>query len=406
MFADPTVPGAGLSGAQISALFALWSASTVVVEVPTGVLADRFSRRWPMVLGPCVTGTGFALWVFVPSFASFAAGFVLWAIGGALRSGTAQALVYDELDAEGRAGDYARFAGAMRAASAVGVIAGTALAAPLFEWGGYTAAGVAGIVSCVLCALASAALPESRRRRSEPDGRGPEESAEYGDPDPDPGVRAVIGSGVRSLRGRPVARRLLLLVVVLTWVGALDEYLPLLVGSFVTGTAGAASAGGDEGVAAPQTVALLMVVVSVGDICGALAAGRFRRPAAIGPAVALAAAILVVVSLWGHPAGVVGVAVAFGVFGWALVVAEAALQDRLDSESRATVTSLAGMGEELVALLAFAAWAAGSVRFDPPVLFALAAVPYLLVPYLASAGAMTVSASRRWRKRMSRKAPM
>src|SRR5690606_21428719 len=121
--------------------------------------------------------------------------------------------------------------------------------------------------------------------------------------------------------------------VALTWVGALDEYLPLLVGSFVTGAAGAASAGSDEGDAAPQTVALLMVVVSVGDICGALAAGRFRRPAAIGPAVALAAAILVVVSLWGHPAGVVGVAVAFGVFGWALVVAEAALQDRLDSES-------------------------------------------------------------------------
>ena len=39
--------------------------------------------------------------------------------------------------------------------------------------------------------------------------------------------------------------------------------------------------------------------------------------------------------------------------------------------------------------------------FWPLMLFALAAVPYLLVPYLASAGAMTVSASRRWRKRMS-----
>ena len=35
----------GLSGGQISLLFAIWSTVGIVAEVPTGALADRFSRR-------------------------------------------------------------------------------------------------------------------------------------------------------------------------------------------------------------------------------------------------------------------------------------------------------------------------------------------------------------------------
>ncbi|MEO9329896.1 MFS transporter [Gordonia aurantiaca] len=419
LFADPSIPGAGLSGAQVSALFALWSLSTVIVEVPSGVIADRFSRRRLVVVGPCITSAGFALWTLVPSFASFAAGFVLWAIGGSLRSGTTQALVYDELVHLGRSEDYARLAGAMRAASAIGVVAGTALAAPLFAWGGYPAAGVASVVSCLMCALASSTLPEtdgsgvgdpstepvlSEKALSDP---APSDPAltDAGHSEAGLSVLGIVRSGVRDLRTQPAAWGLLLLVVALTWVAALDEYLPLLVESFVSNSPG----GADDGVSRtdiPRTVAVLMVVVSLGDVVGALAAGRFRRPAAIGPVVAAAALALMAASLWARPVAVIAVAVAFGAFGWALVVADAALQDRLGSRSRATVTSLAGVGEEVVALLAFAGWAAGSTRFDPPTLFALAAIPYLVVPYLASAGATTVSASRRWRNRMSRNAPM
>ena len=40
----------GLSEAQISVLFALWSITAFVAEVPTGALADRWSRRG--VAGP------------------------------------------------------------------------------------------------------------------------------------------------------------------------------------------------------------------------------------------------------------------------------------------------------------------------------------------------------------------
>ncbi|WP_367135599.1 MFS transporter [Saccharothrix sp. HUAS TT1] len=39
----------GLSDAQVSALFAIWSAVAVVAEVPFGAFADRFSRKWSVV---------------------------------------------------------------------------------------------------------------------------------------------------------------------------------------------------------------------------------------------------------------------------------------------------------------------------------------------------------------------
>ncbi|WP_439644543.1 MFS transporter [Gordonia namibiensis] len=382
LFADPTVPGAGLSPAEISALFILWSLSTVIVEVPTGVLADRFSRRRLLVAGPLVTGAGFALWTVTPSFPSFAAGFMLWAIGGSLRSGTSQALVYDELAILGRSHEYARLSGAMRAAAAIGVIGGTALAVPLLAWGGYTAAGVASVTACVLCALVSAGLPESGRPGAGGPGQDSSPGADTAELDAPDGWLAVLRGALRHLRDRPIARRLLVLVIALTWVAALDEYLPLLAESFLGGPM--------SGAATPEAVALLMIVVAAGDICGSLAARRVRDTVMVGPAVGLGASALIAAALWAHPAGVVGVAVAFGVFGWALVVADAALQDRLDSASRATVTSIAGVGEEVVAILAFAGWAAGSVHLGPAALFAIAALPYAV-----GAGAMTVRASRR-----------
>ncbi|MEV4231637.1 MFS transporter, partial [Streptomyces bobili] len=111
LFADT-----GLSVGQVSSLFVLWSATGVLLEVPSGAWADAVSRRLLLWLGPLLGAAGFALWVFVPSYWAFAAGFVLWGARGALGSGALEALVYEELERLGAADRYARIMGRAQAA--------------------------------------------------------------------------------------------------------------------------------------------------------------------------------------------------------------------------------------------------------------------------------------------------
>src|SRR5690606_13730477 len=95
--------------------------------------------------------------VLFPSYPAFAAGFVLWGAGSALRSGTVQALVYEELRRVGAAGAYARLAGRSEAVGLLGVVAASAVAAPVLAAGGYRAAGAASAAGCAACAACAVA---------------------------------------------------------------------------------------------------------------------------------------------------------------------------------------------------------------------------------------------------------
>ena len=57
----------GLSDAAISALFALWSVTTLVLEVPSGAWADVTSRRRMLAASGALAAAAFALWVLVPA---------------------------------------------------------------------------------------------------------------------------------------------------------------------------------------------------------------------------------------------------------------------------------------------------------------------------------------------------
>ncbi|MEU7003745.1 MFS transporter [Nonomuraea sp. NPDC046570] len=337
LFADT-----GLSPAQISSLFVLWSVTGVVLEVPSGVLADRVSRRLLLVLAPLVIGAGFALWTFVPSYPAFAAGFVLWGAGSAMRSGTLQALVYEELARTGRQDAYTRLLGRSVALGTIATMVAGALAAPAHALGGYQALGVASVAVCVLGAAVARTLPESRAG--------------------EPSSTQVLRHGLAQVRRSPHVLRALVIVSVVSGVTALDEYLPLL----VKGTGVATS-----------VVPLFEVMVTAAMTVGGWYAGRGSRAA--GPVLALGALGMAAGAATGSPAGFVPVAVAFGVFQWAMIAAEARLQDGIDDGARATVTSMAGLGGEAVAVLTFAGYALGSVWAAPRLIFVVAAVPYLVI---------------------------
>ncbi|MGW6541859.1 MFS transporter [Streptomyces massasporeus] len=357
LFADT-----GMSLWQISSLFALWSVTGVVLEVPSGAWADAMSRRRLLWIGPLLTATGFALWVLVPSYGAFAAGFVLWGAGGALGSGALEALVYDELDRLGAADRYARVMGRARAARLLGTVAATGLAGPVVARGGYEAVGAASLLACVLTALTATRFPEHRVR--------PESTGDT--------WATTLRTGLAEAHGNRAVRGALLLVpaVAAVW-GALDEYTPLLIR--------------DLGVA-EATVPYLVMLIWAGVTLGSLLTGPAERLGTTGLAVLLSGAALALAAgaLARSLTGVVLVSLAFAGFQLAEVLADVRLQHRIDESRRATLTSVASLGTELATVATFGVYALLGTDMAHSTVFAVLAIPYLVTALaLARARAAT-----------------
>lgn len=87
----------GISAAGLGILLAIWQVVAVVSEVPTGIIADKISKKWSLVIAKSLQAAAFIIWLFVPSFTGYAIGFVIWGIGEAFSSGAFQAYLYESL---------------------------------------------------------------------------------------------------------------------------------------------------------------------------------------------------------------------------------------------------------------------------------------------------------------------
>lgn len=87
----------GISAVGVGFLLATWQLTQIIVEVPTGIIADKFSKKYSIVLGRLLKALCFGIWFFFPSFGGYLVGFMVWGIGEAFISGAVQAYLY-ELD--------------------------------------------------------------------------------------------------------------------------------------------------------------------------------------------------------------------------------------------------------------------------------------------------------------------
>lgn len=94
--------GKGLSLTQIFTLSSILLITGMVFEVPTGLFADRYGRKWSMVTGSFVSVIAWALWIFYSTFGGFVIIFILFGLARAFWSGSDEALIYDELKATGK----------------------------------------------------------------------------------------------------------------------------------------------------------------------------------------------------------------------------------------------------------------------------------------------------------------
>lgn len=87
----------GLSLHEVFELQALFSLAVAFFEIPTGYVADLWSRKASLLLGGFINGLSFTLLPFATSYESLAVFEIVIALGASLSSGADIALAYDSI---------------------------------------------------------------------------------------------------------------------------------------------------------------------------------------------------------------------------------------------------------------------------------------------------------------------
>ncbi|MCP4313260.1 MAG: MFS transporter [Bacteroidetes bacterium] len=129
----------GLSMKDIMVLQAIYSIAIVILEIPSGYLADVIGRRKTLILGAVFGTFGFATYSFSYGFMGFLIAEIILGIGQSCISGADSAMLYDSLLERGEEKKYSRYEGRIislgNIAEAVagiigGLLAGITLRAP------------------------------------------------------------------------------------------------------------------------------------------------------------------------------------------------------------------------------------------------------------------------------------
>lgn len=397
----------GIGAAELSGVFLVWSVVALVLEIPSGALADLVDRRRLLAVAFAIRAVGIGVWLVWPTLPGAILGAVLWAIHDALASGSWEAMIHDQLASVGAAGRYGPVMARVGQFSHLGVAAGTVVGAGLLRvdvelvvLGWLTVAAHAGSISLVatLPAVDPTELPDEDR-----DGRSDRpvsadraggrpvvaelhlgvDGAGYGQGEREGEGEAAgrggswwstLTSGLGHARAEPLVLRLVAVGALLEGLWVVDEYLPLV--SRVQGGADA-------------TAPILILVVWLGLLAGGELAAR--RPdwggSLLGPLLAAGTATMVVALAAGRVWALGLVAVGYAALEATNVVTDARLQERTAGEVRATVTSIRGFGAAATSMILFVIIGTMAAGDDPRpglyvLLSALAAVAVLVARWV------------------------
>lgn len=105
----------GLSMQDIFTLKAVYSIAIVLLEIPSGYIADVLGRKKTLIIGAFLGFTGFLIYDFSFNFWGFLMAELVLGLGQSLISGADSALLYDSLKKMNKENKYLRYEGKMTA---------------------------------------------------------------------------------------------------------------------------------------------------------------------------------------------------------------------------------------------------------------------------------------------------
>ncbi len=101
----------GLNSTQVFTIQATYALAVLLLEVPSGYLADVIGRRATLILGAAFMPLGLAVYAFSDRFSAFILAESLIAVANSMRSGCESALIYDTLLDLKEADEYKKYEG-------------------------------------------------------------------------------------------------------------------------------------------------------------------------------------------------------------------------------------------------------------------------------------------------------
>ncbi len=156
----------GFSLTEVTAAEGLFLVGVVVLEVPTGAVADHWGRSRSLALGAATLAVAVVMFAYPVNFAMLLASFLLWSVASTLMSGADMALLFDTLKEMGRDHEYERLAGRGGAVSWGAVLFATVVGGVVAGFLDIRATILIGAGTCVVAAAAALLLCEPARSAS------------------------------------------------------------------------------------------------------------------------------------------------------------------------------------------------------------------------------------------------
>ena len=191
---------AGLDPLELILIGTVLELTVFLFELPTGIVADSYSRRLSVIIGMVLIGVGFLLEGAVPVFGSMLLAQIIWGLGATFESGAVDAWISDEIG-EARANQaFLRSSQVAQLSSFLGIglsvlLGSVYLGLPMMVGGG---------IFLLLAVLLIVIMPENGFERSPEASRNPFKS-----------MRETLGAGLELTKRKPVLLTIFLITAIL-----------------------------------------------------------------------------------------------------------------------------------------------------------------------------------------------
>jgi MFS family permease len=120
----------GLTMTEIMLLQSWFSFCVLILEIPTGTLADKLGRKNTMLIGLAIWAIGIWIYAAYQNFSLYILAEVFWALSTALFSGSKEALIYDTLVDHNEEKQSEKVFGRFKISHLLGIM----IAAPVGSW--------------------------------------------------------------------------------------------------------------------------------------------------------------------------------------------------------------------------------------------------------------------------------